>query len=134
MNIHPCFKTEKVLSFVAHLILECDYKDFNDLSEDDLKKFASLLIEADKEAEFLTQHAFADLLMEKFVLALATDKPEANEDFLWTAKDHAVEYYDSTMRDIFKAISTDHRRSCNEWADYIINYGNPDQPREVTHV
>lgn len=128
-HIHQDFKSKKILQFVADLIIEYNYSEFSDLSESDRHHFAALLIEAagrEGELEFLTEHAFADLLVTQFRKCLISNNHGDNETFITYAKDHAVEYYEDTMQAIFEYVHSNYQQERREWLDYAAKHGDPD--------
>lgn len=133
-HIHPDFKTTKILGFITDLITDARCHSINDLTEHQLQQFSSLLIEAaghDGETEFLTQHAFSDVLILKIREALFNDSKDCDETLIHYMKSHAVEYYNDTMQAIFDSVYEDYEQNQLEWAAHVKQYGNPDDRREA---
>ena len=123
-NIHPDYKTKKVLTFVADLIIEYQYDTYNDLSESDLFHFAALLNEAGgviDELSFISEDSHTT--MESFRNYLTTNN---SENFLDAIKTSALHYYDHTMKSIFNYVYSDYQQSRREWIDHAAKYGDPD--------
>lgn len=123
-NIHPDYKTKKVLTFVADLIIEYDYDTYDDLSESDLLSFASLLNEAGgviDELSFISEDSHTT--MESFRNYLTSNN---SENFLDAIKTSALHYYEHTMKSLFNYVYSDYQQSRREWLDHTAKYGDPD--------
>jgi len=129
-SVNPCFKTKKVLSYVATLISDYDYNYFDDLAITEKEEFASLLIEAagrDGEFECLTESTDSDLIINFLKSALKSGSKENDVALLEAIKDSAISYYDHIMRTIFDHVNEDYRNERNEWLDRACKEGDADE-------
>lgn len=135
MNIHPDYKTKKVMGFIADLIIEYGYTDYSDLTESDKAGLAALLCEASgrtDEFSCITSTSHADQTINLFRKALAGGKEEAQQ-FLDAIKENAIDYFDYTMNALFNWTIDDYQRSRREWQDHIYKHGDPDQAYQEFH-
>lgn len=133
-HIHPDFKTKKILGYVADLIIEYNYNNYEELHDQDKYALAAMLLEAagrDGELEFLTEHSYPEILIDKFRIALLSDKKEDNETFIFYAKEQAVEYYEHTMKSLFDYVHNDYQQERKEWIDFAAKHGDPDQAYDL---
>lgn len=129
-NINPCFKTKKILHFVADLIVSYDYTSYFDLSDDAKQEFTAELIEAagrPGEAECINESANFDQLINSLKKSLKCGSKDNDLILLETIKNNAVEYYESTMEAIFNYVHEDYTAERNEWMDTLSNNGDPDE-------
>ncbi len=128
MTIHPDFKTKKILTFIADLIISYDYNSYDDLAESDKSTLAALMNEAggrDDELSFLVE-GDTRVFLALFRKSL-TGLPEDKENLMEALKDQAVQYYDYTMHQLFDYVINDYESSRKEWLDHMAKHGDPDQ-------
>lgn len=125
-NIHPDYKTKKILGYIADLITEYDYDTYSDLSESDLFGLVTLLNEAGGRIDELSFISETDGIMALFRKSL-TGNIQDNENFLDAIKTGALEYYEHTMKSLFDYVYRDYQQSRHEWLDYVAKHGDPDQ-------
>lgn len=118
--IHPTFKTAEVLNFVATLITDYDYKNYNDLSHADKCEFVSLLIEPEGH-EFIA-YEMRDSLKKIFNTTSYKDE----EDYLFDLKEIAIKYYNETMQNIFNYTHQEYIQERNAWKNEMAKYGDSD--------
>lgn len=126
--IHSDFKTKKILRFIADLIVDYDYKSYDDLSDADKSMLTAYLIEAagrSGETECIVESAHFDQTINLFKKSLIGTK-EDDENFLEAIKSNAIDYYEHTMQALFDYVLTDYQTSRMEWLEDIAKYGNPD--------
>jgi len=126
-NIHPDYKTKKVLTFVADLIIAYEYDSYDDLSENDLFSFIALLNEAGgviDELSFISEDSYTT--MDSFRKYLTNNDRENLANFLDALKTSALHYYEHTMKSIFNYVYSDYQQSRREWIDHATKYGDPD--------
>lgn len=131
-SIHPAFKTKKVLSHVADLIIEHGYDYYTDLSEGDKCELAALLNEvggSDDEFCFLTEGD--NELAAHFRNVLIRPSPTNQESLIETLRDNAIHYYDYTMDALFNYVKDDYKQSRNEWLDHMAKHGDPDKAYDL---
>lgn len=120
-HIHPSFKTKKVLNFIGDLIVEYDYKEFSDLTEENKGELAALLSEACGRGDefcFITESVNADQTINLFRQALHGTASD-NQDFLFAIKNNAIEYYAYTMESLFNYVLDDYHAERNNWLEKI---------------
>lgn len=126
---NPIYRTKKVLTFIADLIIDYDYDHYYDLSEDDKAELTALLSEAagrDGEHEFIVESDNLDQTIGYFRKALAGTR-EDDEKFLEIIKKNAIRYYENSMETLFNYVLDDYRHERNEWLDYVAKHGDPDE-------
>lgn len=99
--IHTSYKTSDVLKFTKSLICSYGYRDYKDLSIGDKQELVSYLIDTFKHDEFccITDAKHSDQTIN---LLKKTLRGEADVNTLFdTIKTNAMDYYDSTMEEIF---------------------------------
>lgn len=128
-HIHPDFKSKKVLTYIADLIIEYGYDHYYDMSEGDKAGLAVLLNQqGGRSDEFscITQGAHSDQIINAFRKSLNGDR-EDDINFLETIKENVINYYDYTMKCLFDYVNEDFRLAKNEWLDHLAKEGDPDQ-------
>jgi hypothetical protein len=125
-NIHPDYKTKKILGYIADLIIEYGYDNYADLSESDLHGLVVLLNEAGgtiDELSFISEGNSG--IMSLFRKSLVGNIQD-NENFLDALKTSAIQYYEHTMESLFNYVHRDYQQSRREWLDHAAKYGDPD--------
>lgn len=118
-NIHQDFRSKKILNYVRQLIHAYSYKQFTDLSNGDLCEFVALLIEAGGMTDAfncITDSVHSDQNINLFRAALV-GKKDANETFIDTLKDNAINYYSYTMNQIFDYTINDYESEICKWVN-----------------
>ena len=123
--INPIFKTSKVRSFLNNLIRYYNYRSFEQFSMADKCHFVSLLLDAlgrDSETEFFVESQDAEDTIDAFKKALAGTHDD-DENFIYQMKEHAIKYYNCSMRALFKeaidAYQSEMKMSKRELSPYI---------------
>lgn len=124
INIHPDFKSTKILNFIGDLITTYGYKSFNDLSFDEQAEIASLLIEVDDPLEFIGN---TRLITKSISQALNHQTLNSQENLIETLKTEAVDYYYSIIRSIFDYVLEDYESERKSWLDQLVKQGDPDE-------
>jgi hypothetical protein len=99
--LHTSYKTPDVLTFTKSLICSYGYRDYKDLSVSDKQELVSYLIDTFKHDEFccITDAKHSDQTINLLKKML---RGEADIKTLFdTIKTNALDYYDSTMEEIF---------------------------------
>lgn len=127
-NINPCYLTKKVKEYVTSLISDYDYDAYDKLSNSDKCVFVAHLIEAagrSSEHEFLTESDYLDQTIFSFRQSLL-GMEEDDENFVYTMKENAIRYFESTMETIFESILEDYQADIYSCIKHAALYGNPD--------
>jgi hypothetical protein len=126
---NPIYKTKKVLTYIADLIIDYDYDHYFDLSEHDKAQLASLLSESagsQSEHDFIFESDNLDKTISYFRKALCGTAID-DENFLEVIKKNAIDYYDRSMEELFNYVWDHYRSERNEWSDAVAKNGNPDE-------
>ncbi len=127
-SINPAYKTKKVLTFLADLIVDYDYDCYKDLAFCEKAELVSLLIEAagkTDEANCLVESNNLDQIMGYFKAALAGSRRD-DQKFLDIIKKNAIAYYEETMEALFDFALDDYRQERNQWLNDYSKYDDPD--------
>ncbi len=130
--VNPIYKTKKILTFLADLIVDYDYDCYRNLAVCEKAELVALLIEAAgkaDEANCLINSNDLDQIMGFFKQALAGTRRD-EQKFLDVMKKNAIAYYDETMESLFDYVLDDYRRERNEWLDTVTKYSDPDEAYE----
>ncbi len=125
MNIHPDFKSKKILGFIADLIIDYDYDDYDQLSDCDKSQLTAFLCEANGAYDETDTAQSIEL----FKKTLCGEMSE--QDFFEALKENAMSYYDYTMKSLFNYVHDDYQRSRREWLDYVVEHGDADKAHDL---
>ncbi len=110
-EIHPDYKSKKIISFVKSLILDSGCDHYHQIEYSSKLRLAALLNETCSLADgfnCLTDNAFADALLQSFRNSLIFGTPLEDKNFVNRAKLCACEYYETIMEELFNMVLNDY--------------------------